>query len=79
MLKSALTSLKYFCEDRPDLHIMAAGSLLGLIYRNDGQDADSDDGESEGATGFPVGKVSTIPIQPMSFKGFGVPRPSGMA
>ena len=27
--KNALTSLKYFCEDRPDVPIIAAGSLLG--------------------------------------------------
>lgn len=26
---AALTSLKYFCEDLPDYHVMAAGSLLG--------------------------------------------------
>ena len=25
----ALTSLKYFAEDRPDIHLAAAGSLLG--------------------------------------------------
>ena len=33
--KAALTSLKYFCEDRPDLHILCAGSLLGLEYSDD--------------------------------------------
>ena len=27
-----LTSLKYFCEDAPEYHIAAAGSLLNLRY-----------------------------------------------
>lgn len=26
----AITSLKYFCEDAPEYHVAAAGSLLGL-------------------------------------------------
>ena len=26
----ALTALKYFCEDAPEFHIAAAGSLLGI-------------------------------------------------
>lgn len=26
----AITSLKYFCENQPDLHVIAAGSLLGV-------------------------------------------------
>ena len=39
----ALTSLKYFCEQAREYHIVAAGSLLGL-YEHSG-------------TGFPVGKV----------------------
>ena len=67
--KNALTALKYFCEDRPDLHVIAAGSLLGLMYRDDevdGSDSDSGDGMSE-TTGFPVGKVNTIPVHPLSF------------
>ena len=40
---TALTSLKYFCENDPGYHIAVAGSLLGI-------------GLHEG-TGFPVGKV----------------------
>ena len=27
---AALNSLKYFCEDAPEYHVMAAGSLLGV-------------------------------------------------
>ncbi len=52
----AITSLKYFCEERPDLAIVAAGSLLGV-------------GLHEG-TGFPVGKVDAIDIYPMTFSEF---------
>jgi predicted AAA+ superfamily ATPase len=65
--KNALTSLKYFCEDRPDLHVMAAGSLLGLTYRND---VDDDAGTGEESTGFPVGKVNTIRVYPLTFNEF---------
>ena len=71
--KSALTSLKYFCEDRPDLHVIAAGSLLGLTYRDDaieGSDSDSDSDSDGESTGFPVGKVNTIPVHPFTFNEF---------
>ena len=30
LCERALTSLKYFCEDAPDYHIIVAGSLLGV-------------------------------------------------
>lgn len=50
---AALTSLKYFCEDLPEYHVMAAGSLLG-VYDHYG-------------TGFPVGKVNTMTLYPMSY------------
>lgn len=52
----ALTSLKYFCEEAREHHIIAAGSLLGL-YEHKG-------------TGFPVGKVDMIKLYPMSFREF---------
>ena len=53
----ALTSLKYFCEDAPEYHIIAAGSLLGIaINRED--------------YSFPVGKVQIINMYPLSFKEF---------
>ena len=75
--RSALTSLKHFCEDRPDLHIIAAGSLLGLTYRDDdadkdvdASDSDSDSDSDETTTGFPVGKVNTIPVHPFTFNEF---------
>ena len=53
---AALTSLKYFCEDAPEHHIIAAGSLLGL--------------EEHIGTGFPVGKVNRLHLYPMSFTEF---------
>lgn len=52
----ALTSLKYFCEERPDLNIASAGSLLGLMLHS--------------GTGFPVGKVDFLELYPMSFREF---------
>ncbi len=67
--KNALTSLKYFCEDRPELHIIAAGSLLGLEYRDDKEDKADTDGETQ-TTGFPVGKVDMIGVHPLSFVEF---------
>ena len=52
----ALTSLKYFAEDTPMYHVIAAGSLLGIV-------------EHEGVS-FPVGKVSFIDLYPLSFREF---------
>lgn len=52
---NALTSLKYFCEDLPQLAICAAGSLLG-IYLN--------------PVSYPVGKVDHLDMYPMSFLEF---------
>lgn len=53
---AALTALKYFCEDVPEQHVMAAGSLLG--------------GKQHQGAGFPVGKVNTLILTPMSFREF---------
>lgn len=53
--ESALTSLKYFCEGIPELHVCAAGSLLGLQL-------------AEGS--FPVGKVDLMSLYPMTFLEF---------
>lgn len=51
----ALTSLKYFQEDCPELHLCGAGSLLGLHL---------------GSGSFPVGKVTFETLRPMSFEEF---------
>jgi len=54
---NALNSLKYFYEQVPEYHIIAAGSLLGVALTHHGQS-------------FPVGKVEFIDIVPMSFYEF---------
>ena len=51
----ALTSLKYFYEKIPELAITAAGSLLGVTLNE---------------FSFPVGKVDTLEMYPMSFREF---------
>lgn len=53
----AITSLKYFCEEMPKLHIIAAGSLLGVAIRDRN-------------ISFPVGKVNRLTMYPMSFTEF---------
>ena len=53
---NGITSLKYFCEDAPEQHVIAAGSLLGVIHHP---------GES-----YPVGKVNILRLYPMSFEEF---------
>ena len=52
----ALTSLKYFCEQAPAVHLVAAGSLLGVSVGK--------------TTGFPVGKVNFLTLYPLSFLEF---------
>lgn len=51
-----LTALKYFQEELPNLHLVAAGSLLGV--------------GSKTTTSFPVGKVELKHIHPMNFVEF---------
>lgn len=64
---SALTSLKFFQEDLPELAVMAAGSLLGLSYGG----VSWGYGENDEAKGsFPVGKVDRLNVYPMSFAEF---------
>ena len=52
----AITSLKYFCEDAPQFHIVAAGSLLGIALHSQ--------------VSFPVGKVNFMDLHPMSYTEF---------
>lgn len=52
----ALTSLKYFCENAPELAVVAAGSLLGITFHE--------------GTGYPVGKVDMLDLHPLSFREF---------
>ena len=51
----ALTSLKYFCEEANDYHIIAMGSLLGVSV-------------NRGESSFPVGKVQILDMFPMDFE-----------
>ena len=53
----AIQSLKYFCENLPELHVIAAGSLLGITLKEQG-------------ISFPVGKVQRLEMFPMSFEEF---------
>jgi len=53
----ALTSLKYFFEQTPEQHVIAAGSLLGVAINRQ-------------KYSFPVGKVSEICMYPMDFEEF---------
>lgn len=53
---NGITALKYFYENAPEYHIIAAGSLLGL--------------ELHKQTSFPVGKVQFMTLHPMSFLEF---------
>ena len=52
----ALQSLKYFCENAPEYHVCAAGSLLGISIHKE--------------TSFPVGKVDLMTLYPLSYKEF---------
>lgn len=52
----ALTALKYFCEEAPEYHIIAAGSLLGVALH--------------AGISFPVGKVDFMELHPLSFMEF---------
>ncbi|MBK8490237.1 MAG: ATP-binding protein [Saprospirales bacterium] len=49
----AITSLKYFYEQAPEYHLIAAGSLLGVQVGKTGS--------------FPVGKVNFMTLHPLSF------------
>ena len=53
----AITSLKYFCENRPELHVVCAGSLLGVALKKEN-------------ISFPVGKVNRMQMFPMNFVEF---------
>lgn len=53
--EEALNTLKYFDEDAPEYHIVAAGSLLGVALNRMGRT-------------FPVGKVNFLQMYPVTFK-----------
>ncbi len=55
----AITALRYFYEDRPNLHVIAAGSLLEFVLDGANQKVD-----------FPVGRIRSIFMFPFSFNEF---------
>ena len=58
--RRALTSLKYFNENDPGYHIIATGSLLGILLEN----------EEEKDNSFPVGNVNIMRMHPMDLEEF---------
>lgn len=52
----ALTALKYFCENEPQQALAVAGCLLGITFHS--------------GSGYPVGKVNTLNLYPLSFREF---------
>ena len=57
LCERALTSLKYFCEDAPEYHVIVAGSLLGVAV-------------NRARFSFPVGKVDMKTLYPMDMEEF---------
>lgn len=51
----AILALRYFYEEKPDLHILAAGSLIEFALKD---------------ISFPVGRIQTLIMQPMNFLEF---------
>jgi hypothetical protein len=54
----AITTLRYFYEDMPELHVIAAGSLLEFVL------------SGKEALDFPVGRVRSVFLYPFSFMEF---------
>jgi uncharacterized protein len=50
----ALNTLKYFAEKKPEIPIVCAGSLLGIVLNS--------------GNSFPVGKVAFMTLYPLSFR-----------
>jgi predicted AAA+ superfamily ATPase len=61
---NALGSLKYFCEDAPQFHIITAGSLLGTYLSK--------------PMSYPVGKVNLFHIYPLDFEEYLAAADTGM-
>ena len=55
--EEALNSLKYFCEDAPQYHVIAAGSMLGVAVKRRKMTV-------------PVGKVRVMHLYPITFREF---------
>lgn len=57
-----LSSLKYFCQDHPDLPVIATGSLVRLSIKQQNNQ------KSEDEFLFPVGKVDSLNLFPLTFE-----------
>ena len=57
LCERAVASLKYFCEEAPEYHVIAAGSLLGVAVNRK-------------KYAFPVGKVDRYTMYPMDMEEF---------
>ncbi len=57
LCERALTSLKYFCEEAPEYHVIAACSLLGVAV-------------NRAKYAFPVGKIDRYTMYPMNMEEF---------
>ena len=55
-VRNGIPALKYFCEEMRALHVVVAGSMLGISLRED---------ES-----YPVGKIDNLRMYPMTFHEF---------
>ena len=55
LCERAVASLKYFCEEAPEYHVIAAGSLLGVAVNRE-------------KYAFPVGKVDRYTMYPMDME-----------
>lgn len=55
-IPEVVASLKYFCEDAPEINIVVAGSLLGVMNMHD--------------VSFPTGKVDIMHMYPMTYMEF---------
>lgn len=53
---AAIKMLRYFYEERPEIHVIAAGSLLENIFDHD--------------VNFPVGRIEYRVLRPLSFREF---------
>ena len=51
----AIMALRYFYEQMPDLHVIAAGSLLEFVFSE---------------ISFPVGRIQSLEVHPMNFSEF---------
>ena len=57
LCEQAVSSLKYFCEEAPEYHVIAAGSLLGVAV-------------NQKKYAFPVGKTDRYTMYPMDMEEF---------